>query len=283
MKFAMNKFQPSKKKLTKRIVFLTLIIVCILFCWYENKHLVISDYTYSNSKVTEAFAGYRIVQISDLHNASFGKGNKNLIQKIKLLEPDIIVITGDIVDSNHTNTDRAISLTDELVSFCPVYYVTGNHEYWLDEDEQRLLFEKLKTSGVMILDNEVVEITAQNDSFYLIGLDDRNVDDGTLTQLVNSLPQEKLSILLAHEPQCIDSYSKSKVDLVLSGHAHGGQFRIPFIGGVVAPDQGFLPKYTEGTYEMDKTTMVVSRGLGNSIIPVRLFNHPEIVCVDLEE
>lgn len=115
----------------------------------------------------------------------------------------------------------------------------------------------------------------------LVGLDDRHLADETLKSLIRDCDSNCLSVVLAHEPQYIEDYSNAGADLVLSGHAHGGQFILPFIGAVVAPDQGLLPEYTEGRYDMNHTTMYVSRGLGNSVIPVRLFNRPEIVCIDL--
>lgn len=186
--------------------------------------------------------GYRIVQISDLHNAKFGQNNEKLIRKIAGLEPDMIVVTGDLVDSNHTDLDVAIHFMESVTQICPVYYVTGNHEYWLD---------------------------------------DRSLSDGTLSSLVQDCDSDCLRVVLAHEPQYIEKYSQAGVDLVLCGHAHGGQFILPFVGALAAPDQGLFSKYTEREYRMGNTTMYVSRGLGNSVIPIRLFNDPENVCVEL--
>ena len=145
-----------------------------------------------------------------------------------------------------------------------------------------ILLSGLRASGITILENECVNIDKGDSSFALVGLDDRNLSDNTLANILQDYKSE-FTVVLAHEPQYITNYSGEKVDLVMSGHAHGGQFRLPFIGGVVAPDQGFNPQYTEGEYKMKDTTMIVSRGLGNSIIPVRLFNYPEIVCVELKQ
>lgn len=269
----------KKQKYIKLAITLSIVIVIILFCNFQNKHLETTHYTYAAEQLGVDLDGYRIVQISDLHNAKFGKNNQKLVDRIRECEPDMIVLTGDLVDSNHTNVDRAVQFVDEIVKICPVYYVTGNHEYWLEKSEYDELMDGLIGAGVVILDDQVVEISRGDAKFRLVGLDDKSLADGTLEALLSD--EKELMVVLAHEPQYLVRYASIGVDLVLSGHAHGGQFRLPFVGGIVAPDQGFLPKYTAGEYYMNGTEMIVSRGLGNSVIPVRLFNFPEIVCVEL--
>lgn len=269
----------KKQKYIKLAITLSIVIVIILFCNFQNKHLETTHYTYAAEQLGADLEGYRIVQISDLHNAKFGKNNQKLVGRIRECEPDMIVLTGDLVDSNHTNVDRAVQFVDEIVKICPVYYVTGNHEYWLEKSEYDELMDGLIGAGVVILDDQVVEISMGDAKFRLVGLDDKSLADGTLEALLSG--EKELTVVLAHEPQYLVRYADTGVDLVLSGHAHGGQFRLPFVGGIVAPDQGFLPEYTAGEYYMDGTEMIVSRGLGNSVIPARLFNYPEIVCVEL--
>lgn len=292
--------RSNRKKYIKSALVLLIVIALLLFCSYQNRHLETTYYTYKAEQLGADLEGYRIVQISDLHNVKFGKNNQKLVDRIRECEPDMIVLTGDLVDSNHTNVDRAVQFVDEIVKICPVYYVTGNHEYWLEKSEYDELMDGLVSAGVVILDNQVVEIFRGDAKFRLVGLDDRSLADGTLEALLsdesirNNQAEQKeetadnedsgekeLTVVLAHEPQYLARYAGTGVDLVLSGHAHGGQFRLPFVGGIVAPDQGFLPEYTAGEYYMNGTEMIVSRGLGNSVIPVRLFNYPEIVCVDL--
>ncbi len=269
----------KKQKYIKLAITLSIVIVIILFCNFQNKHLETTHYTYAAEQLDADLEGYRIVQISDLHNAKFGKNNQKLVGRIRECEPDMIVLTGDLVDSNHTNVDRAVQFVDEIVKICPVYYVTGNHEYWLEKSEYDELMDGLIGAGVVILDDQVVEISRGDAKFRLVGLDDKSLADGTLEALLSD--EKEFTVVLAHEPQYLVRYADTGVDLVLSGHAHGGQFRLPFVGGIVAPDQGFLPEYTAGEYYMDGTEMIVSRGLGNSVIPARLFNYPEIVCVEL--
>lgn len=298
----MNKknIRSNRKKYIKSAIVLLIVIALLLFCSYQNRHLETTYYTYKAEHLDAEFDGYRIVQISDLHNAKFGKDNQKLVDRIRECEPDMIVLTGDLVDSNHTNVDRAVQFVDEIVKICPVYYVTGNHEYWLEASEYDELMSGLTGAGAVILDDQVVEISRGDAKFRLVGLDDRSLSDGTLEALFSdesighdqagqkeetadneNSEKKEFTVVLAHEPQYLARYASAGVDLVLSGHAHGGQFRLPFVGGIVAPDQGFFPEYTAGEYYMDGTEMIVSRGLGNSVIPVRLFNYPEIVCVEL--
>lgn len=270
-----------KKIPHKKIIILMLIIIILIpFCLYQNKHLVITTYTYESEKFGADLDGYRIVQISDLHNAEFGKENKKLLETIRSCSPDIIAITGDLVDSNYTNVERAVAFVNEAVKIAPVYYVTGNHEYWLEPSENEQMMQGILAAGACDLDDEAVRIEKGDSSFMLIGLDDQHLSDETLKNLLQEQKNE-LSIVLAHEPQYLQNYANAGADLVLTGHAHGGQIRLPFVGGIVAPDQGFLPEYTSGKYNRADTEMIVSRGLGNSIIPVRLFNYPEVVCVEL--
>lgn len=272
--------RSNRKKYIKSALVLLIVIALLLFCSYQNRHLETTYYTYKAEQLGADLEGYRIVQISDLHNVKFGKNNQKLVDRIRECEPDMIVLTGDLVDSNHTNVDRAVQFVDEIVKICPVYYVTGNHEYWLEKSEYDELMDGLVSAGVVILDNQVVEISRGDAKFRLVGLDDRSLADGTLEALLsdesirNNQAEQKeetadnedsgekeLTVVLAHEPQYLARYAGTGVDLVLSGHAHGGQFRLPFVGGIVAPDQGFLPEYTAGEYYMNGTEMIVSRAL----------------------
>lgn len=277
------------------------IICCVLlgsFFLWQNNALEITNYIFSSDEIPSSLDGYRIVQISDLHNKNFGKQPNRLIEKIQSLQPDMIVVTGDVVDSNHTNIETAIEFLEEAVATAPCYYITGNHELWLEESVRTDLTKKISETGTVILDDDVVEITKETDtsntaddasetdvisskSFTLVGLDDRSLLGDTLHTLTKDIKKDRFVLLLAHEPQNMMFYSKENVDLILSGHAHGGQFRLPGVGGVVAPDQGFFPEYTEGLHEENGVSMIISRGIGNSVVPVRIFNRPEIVCVEL--
>lgn len=269
----------DKRKRKRLVIWGIVIVVLLIFSILNNKILTVSEYTFSDSRIKE---GFTIVQISDLHNARFGLHNSRLIKRIKELSPDMIVITGDLVDGSHTNIGVGVEFCGKAAEICPTYYVTGNHEHWLDDDEKTELFDGIKNSGTIILDDETVNIDICGNAVQLCGLDDDSLYTDMLRDLSADFDRSKPVILLAHEPQYFEDYCKYSPDLVLTGHAHGGQVRLPFVGGLVAPDQGFFPEYTEGEFVDGGTHMIISRGLGNSVIPVRVFDLPEIVCVHVK-
>ena len=257
-----------------------------VFCYWQNNDLVTTKIIINNNKIPVPFNGYKIVQISDLHNKEFGRNQSKLINLIKNANPDIIVITGDLISSKDTKIDIAMELIYGAIDIAPVYYVPGNHEAWSAKYAE--LTQKLIASGVVILSDKKIQITKEDTSIDLMGLSDPSVSlygEYQLGKRLNDLVTgdvDSYKILLSHRPDLIEIYASNKIDLAFTGHAHGGQFRLPIIGGLGAPDQGFFPKYTSGTYTMDDTTMVVSRGLGKSVIPVRIFNRPEIIIVTLK-
>ena len=277
-----NKPSEKNRNIYKRLIIAGIIIILLLsFFYYENNHLVLTSYAVSSDKLSASFNDYKIIHISDLHDASFGKNNIKLIKLIKAQDPDIIVITGDMVDSKNSNINKVIDLYKELSNISEIYYVTGNHEYWLEDNDLQTLFSELQKIGIHILNNEGVKVSSTDNCSYinLYGLNDKDLSDNTINNL--AITEDSYNILLAHEPQYFDKYASANADLILAGHAHGGQFNIPFIGPIIAPDQGFFPKYAMGEYSQNNSTMIVNRGLGNSVIPVRLFNDPEIVSIVL--
>ena len=205
-----------------------------------------------------------------------------------MCEPDVIVLTGDLVDSNRPDVDTALELVSAIADLAPVYFVTGNHDNWLSAENTDRLMQGLEAADVHVLRDEVRILTMgePKETIYMAGIDDASLAstaecDKALKKLTARKNPDDFMILLAHEPQRLEQYAAYGVSLVMSGHAHGGQFRIPFIGGFVAPDQGFLPAYTEGVFHEKDTDLVISRGLGNSVIPIRLLNRPELVKVTL--
>lgn len=274
----MKRIKINKKKL---LVFAVIILILSVFLAFENNALQITYYTYKTDKISEKYDGFKIVQISDLHNKKMGKNGEKLADRISECEPDIIVLTGDLVDSNHTDIEYSLNFCKEIKEFAPVYYITGNHEKWLSDGDYKKLMNGLSENAVTILDNDFVKLDEEN--ITIIGLDDDSLNSFTLNKVIENADKESMMLLLAHEPQFWDEYNTCDIDLVLSGHAHGGQFRIPFTHkGIIAPDQSFLPEYTEGVFEKNGKTLIISRGIGNSVIPFRLFNRPEIVCVTLD-
>ena len=232
-------------------------------------------------EIPSSFDGYRIVQISDLHDATFGENQQRLVNKIQQQKPDMIVITGDLIDSNRYDLPNSLALIDQIVKLSEVYYVTGNHEVATNDVEH--IKEQLTARGVRVLSNETFKITRDGKSISVTGIDDPLMG-ATAAEMITSsqVSDDEFSILLAHRPEDFEAYIQAGMDLTFSGHAHGGQFRIPLVGGFVAPGQGYFPKYTAGIHQQGLSKLVVSRGLGNSIIPIRLFNLPEIIVVTLK-
>lgn len=266
----------------------TVFIAGAVYLWWGNNSLSISRYTVTNTKVPQSFNGYRIVQLSDLHNKDF-KGR--LSERVKKLSPDIIVITGDLIDSRRTDISVPEKLVTELKPIAPLYYITGNHESRIGTYPD--LRNMLERNGVEVLDGRTVEIERNGEKIMLTGIDDATFfGSGTLDekktvfcQKLKELAENRdngFGILLSHRPELIDTYAECGFDLAFTGHAHGGQIRLPFIGGVLTPNQGFFPEYDAGEFKKDNTTMIVSRGLGNSVFPFRIGNRPDIVLCELK-
>ena len=271
-----------KKKCLVIMMLLLLSVLIIGWIWYGNCTLEVNEISIVNSRIPNSFNGFKIVQISDLHGAEIGKNNAILISKTKDENPDIIVITGDMIDRRRKETDAAIKLSGELTKIAPTYYVTGNHEASIRKIYEEFK-EELVKNDVIVLENKAVDIVVENETITLIGLQDTGFDlkTGIDYLLKGALPEnDNYKILLAHRPEYFDKYSG--VDLIFSGHAHGGQFRVPYLGGLFAPGQGILPKYDGGVYYEDNRAMVVSRGIGNSLFPFRVNNNPEIVTITLK-
>lgn len=261
-----------------------------IFSYVQNNALSVTEIKVRSDEIPEAFQGYTIVHLSDLHSKEFGDEQKTLVEKVRDLKPDVIFMTGDMIDANRYNEQATIDVVKQLSPHYPIYFVTGNHEAASGRFES---FEKeLQTHNVEILRNEYAKLTKDNQYIYVLGIDDPMFQAGTedeVNVVRNGIKAAKegtdpngFHMLLSHRPEHFPAYIEANVDLVFSGHAHGGQVRLPFIGGLVAPGQGLFPEYTAGEYKEDNTSMVVSRGLGNSIIPQRICNRPEIVVVELQ-
>ena len=259
-------------------------ILCFIYVFYivNNEWLVITSYEYTSDRVPASFDGYKIVQLSDLHDAELGKNHRKLIGKVKSTEPDIIFVTGDVIDSRRYDLEKSLRAVAQLVEIAPVYYVLGNHE--VATNEMNHIYEQLELIGVHTLKNEHEIINLNGEKIAVAGVEDplmgRSV--GEMMQLATrGIDSSTFTILLSHRPEMFDSYEEQSLDLVFTGHAHGGQIRLPFIGGLIAPSQGWFPEYTDGLFEAGGTTMVVNRGIGNSLFPLRVFNRPEITGITL--
>lgn len=281
-----------KKKLIIIISVIAVLVVSFLvYSHFENTMIEVTKYTVKSERVPNSFDGYKIVQVSDLHSADFGDNHGKLISKIKACKPDIIVVTGDLCASDKTkDINSAVSFMEKAVKIAPVYYITGNHESYLDK--YMILMGRIDELGVIILNDDEVSINVGNESIKLIGFSDPRFS-GSGEKAERAAIKKKLdrfnpsgdeyTILLSHRPEMLSLYSVYNIDLVFTGHAHGGQIRLPFIGGLYVPNQGIFPKYTAGIHEKNGTKMIISRGLGNSVFPFRINNNPELISVMLKK
>lgn len=245
-----------------------------------------------DEKIPAAFDGFVLCQVSDVHNEARGEGNAALLRALREAAPDLICITGDFLDSRRTDLDFALELAGQLAEIAPAVYVTGNHEARLMD--LSALEAGLAARGVRVLRDGWTPLARGGEEIALIGLDDPGFAAGEGWTLSEGLDQtqarlsallaqagDRFSLVLSHRPELLPAYADAGADLVLSGHAHGGQVRLPGIGGLFAPGQGILPRLTSGVHARGETRLVVSRGLGNSSFPLRVFNPPEIVTVTL--
>ena len=271
-----------KKRIIILSVIAALLVIFTLWMIWGNVAVTVSDYRVKSSDLPEAFDGFRICQVSDLHNDELGEDSERLINAIKDTDPDVIVLTGDLVDRNRTNIDVTVTFAKQAVKIAPTYYVNGNHEAAIPED-YAVLKEMLVSVGVVVLENESVTIERGGEYIRLIGLNDQNFGYIQSNEELCELRGEEgdFSILLAHRPTDFAQYATCDFDLVFSGHLHGGQFRLPFLGGLYAPSYGLFPEYDGGLYEREDSVLIVSRGVGNSSFPIRFNNPREIVIVEL--
>lgn len=279
----------KKNRIIALAVVAAILLALIIWTAWGNTALQLNVYTISSDRLPEAFDGYRIAHVSDLHNAELGKNNEKLLDMLQEAKPDIIAITGDIIDSRNTDIDIALQFTKAAMEIAPCYYVTGNHEARVSEYDE--LKAGLIEQGVVVLEDATTEISLDGDTITLMGVNDpsyqteylfgdsETVMNGKLQEISDA--ENGFTVLLSHRPELFEIYADNNMDLVLSGHAHGGQFRLPFVGGLVAPNQGLFPKYDAGLYTEENTNMVVSRGIGNSILPFRFNNRPEVILIDL--
>ena len=291
----MNKNKKGGRTLTYvLIVLFVLIIAWGIYIYFENNRIDVAHYDVSVKNLPGSFEGFKIAQISDFHNTMLGKDNSMITDVLEAEAPDIIVITGDFTDSRNTRKDIVLSFAKKLTEIAPVYYVTGNHERRIPHIVSEIE-SKMKKMGVHVLrkkaeyiekNGEIIQIIGVDDPLYYIKRDspenDATAKGDEIAADIKALADDSCpSLLLAHRPLFFKKYARSGVDVVFSGHEHGGQFRLPFIGGVASHDEGLFPKYSEGVHKIGDCTMVVSRGLGQSIFPFRVNNSPELVFSSL--
>lgn len=266
------------------LIILALIAAAAAFLIKDSRDdLEISRYEVKSQKLPESFDGFKIVQLSDLHGAEFGENGMGLVEKVKELEPDIIALTGDFV-TDEGDLAAVEKLAARLVKLCPVYFISGNHEFGSGlAVKVRNILER---AGVKYLSNEYLTISRGEDGILLGGVEDPlayadMLSPDELAQKMNDAAPDAFKILLGHRNYWMTEYLELPVDLIFCGHAHGGLIRIPGVGGLIGTDRRLFPDFDAGEYNNGRYTLIVSRGLGNSVSIPRIFNRPEIVCVEL--
>ena len=276
------------KKRTKGVLAAALAAAGVFLLAGLDARLLVRAYTVESGRLT---GPVRLAVLTDLHACAYGEGQRELLDAVAEQSPDLVLLCGDIVDDEPRMPEaRALDTVEALAAVWPTYYVTGNHEARVSECAE--LKAGLEAAGVVVLENERGEIELSGETITILGVDDpsfntdylfgdsASVVSNTLAEI--STEDEGFAVLLSHRPELFDTYVACGVDLALSGHAHGGQFRLPFVGGLVAPNQGLFPKYDSGLYTEGNTNMIVSRGIGNSILPFRFNNRLEVILIELK-
>lgn len=281
------------KKRTKMLLILSAVLICLILPGFYNA-LKVVRYDIPAGGISHPI---RIALVTDLHSCAYGDGQRELADAIGKENPDLILLGGDIFDDDLPD-DNAIAFLRAVGGEYPCYYVTGNHEHWSGRAAFEKKMEALKDCGVTRLSGDAVTLEIRGDRIRICGVDDpsawADIDgfkehpEGSFREQLAHVAARTddgiFTILLTHRPEKMDEYSRYGFDLVLSGHAHGGQWRLPgIINGLWAPNQGLFPVYAGGRYEQNDTVMIVSRGLARESTGVpRWYNRPELVVIDLK-
>lgn len=265
------------------------IVLCIKpFLYWQNDTLGITNYTVFSSKIPPAFDGYKIIQLSDIHGKEFGENNQDLINKIEKQNADMLVITGDLVDEGVQNSKEIIdNLLGNTKLPKEVFAVSGNHDLWTKHfDAYKKQWET--SYNIEFLENSSTKIQKDGQVINLCGISDPDIwnaekaEEIVKENLAKIKTTDGYNVLLFHRANMLDMFLDSSFDLILSGHIHGGQIRVPFVGGLRSPHGNWFPKYSGGKYLTGDKTYIVSRGIGNAVVVPRIFNRPEMAVITLK-
>ena len=284
------------------MIFIYLLIICLFIIFTINiifNFIIIKrNYKITTNKIEN---NIKIIHLSDIHGIKSKYKGKKILKTVQNEKPHIIVITGDLIDKTDYRNGKCpfeatIDFAKNLLKVAPVYYVFGNHEGILLEDKTNKGFEFVKSledSGIKIMNNESENVLVKETNITILGIQEPQIVseydpyektvEEELRFVFQGIKGENLKILLVHRPEYFEIYSEYDIDVCLAGHAHGGQVRLPFIKGLYAPNQGWFPKYTKGKYELNNSQMIVSPGLGNSVIKLRVFDPLEINIISIEK
>lgn len=278
----------NKKRLVINIMAIFLVVFLIRI-YIDNNVFEISYIDFVDLEIPNSFNNIKILQISDLHNKSYGKENVTLLKAIDKITPDYIFLTGDMLSSKDTYFSTFYNLVSKIGPKYECYYIVGNHELDFSNEQLENLYATLESYEIKVLDNEKVELLKGNEKINLYGMwynpkyymqEDFKLD--IMEKIMKKAEENAFNILLTHNPDDFEIYANWGADLTFSGHVHGGMIRIPFIGGIISPDRTLLPEYDAGIYEYDDSNLIVSRGMSRGTTGIRLFNQPELVVVNLK-
>jgi len=270
------------KKLTIIISFFAVLLAAIVTVVYLDTNTYKVHTVHFQTDKLPRHTKLRIVQISDLHDKVFDEGNESLVNSILEQNADLIVLTGDLIDRKTNDFTNVFAMIESITSHHDhVYYVSGNHEWWNRGTEH--FFDGLRERNVTILNNRHTHISLNDATVNLVGVDDASTGHEDIRAAFHGINQDDYTIFLSHTPSIVDSYEELPADLILSGHTHGGQVRVPFIGAIVAPDQGFLPKLDKGVFQIhDNQYLYIDSGLGTSVLPLRFMNKSQFSVIEVE-
>jgi len=265
------------------------LIVFIIRLYIDNNVFEVSYIDFMDEEIPSSFSGSKILQISDLHNKTYGDENVVLLNAIEEISPDYIFLTGDMVSSRDTEFSNFYSLASEIGKLYDCYYIPGNHELDFSNDSLKEFYKTLEEYKITVLDNEMVELIKDGEKINLYGMwynpkyyikEDFKLD--IMEKIMNKAEKDSFNILLTHNPDDFEVYADWGADLIFSGHVHGGMIRLPYVGGVISPNRTLFPKYDAGMYEHKDSNLIVSRGLSRGATGIRVFNQPELVVVNLK-
>jgi predicted MPP superfamily phosphohydrolase len=263
-------------KITRRSFIIGGGLTMFSYLFFEVHSVVVKRYKITIKNLPSAFNGFTILHLTDLHSKEYGNNQQDIIGLINRENYDAVAVTGDLVDAGKPTTDPAIKLLSRLKKK-PIYFVPGNHDWW----SNLIIIKPLLDMGVRVLQNTHEKLTIDGQHVWIVGVDDPYLEKDMIETALKGIGDAAPKLLLAHAPNIYPSAIGEKIDLVMVGHTHGGQVRLPLVGGLIVPGQGLFPKWDYGLYNSESTSMIINGGLGESVLPLRFYNRPEIVLITL--
>lgn len=268
----------ASKGIKNRLIVISIVLLIIVYIFVQV-NVTKTKYVKVTTKKYLPVNGIKILQISDFHDKKVFKNYP--IKQLKKLSPDIVVLTGDLMDEKTKDISNVLDFIGKLVKIHPnIYFVNGNHDWRTGKVNE--LVSKLKDLGIKVLNNRNEILTIRGIKINLCGVDDYYTHRSNFKSSLKGIDNSKYTVLLSHSPDIVLTQRNLSIDLILSGHTHGGQIRLPFIGAIVSPGQGFFPKYNKGLYEIYNSTMLyIDSGIGTSKLPIRFLNRSQISLITI--